>query len=130
MVFHRLSRLAGEAKGRLQAEPCRHACHACGPGNMNATWLGVDGSRPIRGPKGRPVRPSIPDLVAAMTMPIRYACWLGKSRKRRRPEPGTWNLPAASKLCNRSFPNPVARVCKPLLWPGLRIAWNQGPKGR
>ena len=39
-------------------------------------------------------------------------------------------LPAALELCNRSFPNPVAPVCKPLLWRQLRIAWNQGPKGR
>ena len=38
-------------------------------------------------------------------------------------------LPALT-LCNRSFPSPVARVCKPLLWLELRIAMNQGPKGR
>ena len=53
------------------------------------------------------------------------------------PRMGRWTvatggacLPAALKLCNRSSPNPVAPVCKPLLWRRLRIAWNQGPKGR
>jgi len=39
-------------------------------------------------------------------------------------------LPAALKLCNRSLPNTIKQGCKPRLWQELRIAWNQGPKGR
>ena len=39
-------------------------------------------------------------------------------------------LSAALKLCNKSFPNPAARVCKPRSWLEVRIAWHQGPKGR
>jgi hypothetical protein len=68
----------------LQAKPCRHGRHPCGLGNMKAPWMGTD-----EGP--RPVRPDIPDLVEANTMPILYTSRPEESRKRRNLEPGTTN---------------------------------------
>jgi hypothetical protein len=60
------------AEVRLQAEPCHHARHPCGLGNMNSPRLGGDGRL------GR-ARPDIPDLVAACTMLILYASQPGPS---------------------------------------------------
>jgi len=80
MALPRLSRPGAGAEGRLQVEPCRHACHACGLGNVKASWLGGGGSPPVRGPKGRPVRADIPELVATLTMLVLYASRPGSSR--------------------------------------------------
>jgi hypothetical protein len=46
---------------------------------MKSPWLGGGVSPPIRGPKGRPVRADIPNLVAASIMAVLYACRAGKS---------------------------------------------------
>jgi len=98
MAFLRLSRPGAGAEGRLQAEPCGHAMDACGLGNMGAVASSpepvakacgsgsVKASRLGGGGRARPalkapdgVRPNIPDLVVANTMPILYTSWPGPS---------------------------------------------------